>query len=85
MLHLCCGSLLPAISVAFHLMRVRIIFSSGWVAEWSPLGKQLLTRLTLCSLCLNTCDFSYFLSRFEGWVWVLIASVPDLRIHVTLL
>ena len=31
---------------------------------------HFLTRLLLCSLCI--------LTIFPGWVWVLIASVPDL-------
>ena len=48
----------------FHLTCVHIIFNSGWVAEWPPIGKELLTRLTICSLCiLTTCYFSY--SRFD--------------------
>ena len=41
------------VSVTFHLMYVQIIFSSVWVAEWSPFGNELLTRLTICSLSLN--------------------------------
>ena len=32
----------------FPLMSV--IFSSVWVAEWPPFGKELLTQLTICSL-----------------------------------
>ena len=32
----------------FHLMCVSISFSSVWVAEWPPLGKELLTRFTIC-------------------------------------
>ena len=39
----CYGALLPVfgvrVSVTFHLMCVHIIFSSVWVAEWSPFGK----------------------------------------------
>ena len=58
-------SLLPVfgvkVSVTFHLTCVHIIFSSVWVAEWPPPGKKLLTRLTICSLCILTiCNFSYF-------------------------
>ena len=42
--------------------------------------EKLLTRLTICYLCvLSTCNFSI---GFGGWIWVLIASVPDLCIHV---
>ena len=42
-------------------MCVHIMLSSVWVAEWPSLGKELLTRLTICSLCiLSICNFSYF-------------------------
>ena len=38
-----------------------IIFNSVWVADIPPFGKELLTRLTLCSPCILTiCNFSYF-------------------------
>ena len=41
-------------------MCVHIIFSSVWFAE-SPFGKELLTRLTIGSLCIWTiCNFSLF-------------------------
>ena len=68
-------------------MFILFLFSSVCVAEWSPLGKELLTRLIICSLCIV---FDYVLilviSRFgfEHWIWILIASVPDLCIHFTL-
>ena len=42
--------LLSRVSVTFHLMCVHTIFSSVSVAEWPPVGKELLTRLTICSL-----------------------------------
>ena len=66
--------------MAFHLTCVHIIFSSDWVAEWPPFGKLLLTRLTICFLCIFL-----VISRFgfEGWIWVLIAEVPDLCIRFT--
>ena len=49
------------VSVTFRLMIVHIIFSSVKVAEWPHLGKELLTRLTICSLrILTICNFSYF-------------------------
>ena len=57
------GALLPVfgVSVTFHLMCFHIIFNLVWVAEWPSFGKELLTRLTICSLCILTmCDFSYF-------------------------
>ena len=48
------------VSVTFHLMCVHIIFSLVWVAEWQPFGKELLTRLTICSCCIFTnCNSSY--------------------------
>ena len=35
--------------------------SSVRVAEWPAFGKELLTWLTICSLCILTiCNFSYF-------------------------
>ena len=41
------------VSVTVRLTFVNnIIFSSVSVAEWPPFGKQLLTRLTICSLCI---------------------------------
>ena len=49
--------------------------------------EKLLTRLTKCSLMYfavtaNTiCNFSF---SFEGMIWVLIASVPDLCIFLLL-
>ena len=44
--------------MTFHLMFVRIIiFSSVWVAESPPFGKELLTRLTICSFCIWTICF----------------------------
>ena len=70
--------------MTFHHTCVHIILSSIWVAEWQPFGKELLTRLTICSLC-----FLLFvilvISRFgfEGRIWILIASVPSLYILFT--
>ena len=44
-----------------QLMCFHIIFSSIMVAEWPPFGKELLTRLSISSLCiLTTCNISYF-------------------------
>ena len=46
---LCCLLFGVRVSVKFHLIFVHIIFSSLWVA--GPLfGKELPTRLTICSL-----------------------------------
>ena len=68
------------VSVTFHLTCVHIISSSVSVTEWSPFGKKLLTRLTICFFfCILTiCNFTRF--GFEGWIWVLNTSVPDLCI-----
>ena len=44
----------------FRLVCVHITFSSVWVAEWPPIGKELLTRLIICSHCiLTSCNLSY--------------------------
>ena len=46
---------LTACLPGFHYMFVHI-----WVTEWPPFGKELLTRLTICSLCILTvCNFGY--------------------------
>ena len=50
--------------MAFHLMCDHIIFSSVWVSEWPTFGKELLTRLTICSLCIFTiCNFPVLVLR----------------------
>ena len=61
--------------MTFHLKCVHIIFSSVWVAEWAPFVKELLTRLTIC--------FLRIFPGLEGWIWVLIASVPGVCILFT--
>ena len=59
-------------------------FSSVWDAEWPSFVKELLTRLTICSLFILTiCNFSYSRFGFKGWIWVLIASAPGLCILFT--
>ena len=40
--------------MTFHLTFVHIIFSLVGVAEWPSFGKELLTRLTICSLFILT-------------------------------
>ena len=58
--------------MTFQLACVHAIFSSFWGAEWPPFEKWLLTRLTMCFLCvLAVCVFFLFV---WGWVWVLVAS-----------
>ena len=43
----------------------------------SPFGKELTSRLTLCSLCLRSiCNFSYFLSWFCEMILIAISPVP---------
>ena len=59
--------------MTFNLTCDHIMSSSVWFAEWPPFGKKLLTLLTTRSHC--------SLTVFEGWILVLIASVPDL-LHV---
>ena len=38
--------------MTFHHMCVHFIFSLVWLAEWPPFGKELLTQLTIWSLCI---------------------------------
>ena len=40
------------VSLMFHFMFVHYTFSSVWVAEWPPFGKQLPARLAICSHCI---------------------------------
>ena len=58
-----------------HIILVRFRLLSGHL-----LGNS-------CSLgCIFTiCNIRYILFGFEGWSWVLIASVPDLCILLTLI
>ena len=60
------------VSVTFHLTCVSISFSSVWVAEWPPFGKELLTRFTICLVPLYLAEV----------IWVLIAQVPGHCIRV---
>ena len=48
------------VSVMFYVivMFVLYTFSSVWVAEWPPFGKQLPARLAICIL--SICKFIYF-------------------------
>ena len=62
----------------------RIIFNWVWVAEWPPFGKELLTRLSICCLCILTiCIFSYFPFRCKG-LHLGSASGPGLCILLLL-
>ena len=42
-----------SVSVMFHFMYTDY-FSSVSFANWPPFGKELLTRLTVCSLCMRS-------------------------------
>ena len=53
------------------------------VAELPPFGKKLLIRWTICFLLYFDYILVIFRFGFEGWIWVLIASVPDLCIRLT--
>ena len=65
-------------------MCVHISLRSVWVAAWPLFGKELLTRLTICSFCILTiCNFSFSRFGVEGCIWGLIASVPGLCILLT--
>ena len=65
-------------------MFVHFIFSSVLGAEWPPFGKEMFPRRSyvLFVFCLFV---TLVISRtgFEGWIWVLTASAPDLCIHFT--
>ena len=62
-------------------MFIYIIFSSVWVAEWLPFGKEMLTRLTISSL--RNLSISRF--GFESGISLLIAPVPCHCMFVTLM
>ena len=53
------------------------MFGSVKVAEWPPSGKELLTLLTICSLCIfSVCNFYYFPFWFEDGILVWVVLVP---------
>ena len=59
------------------------IITVVWVAEWPPFGRELVIRLTICSLrILTSCNISSFPFLF-GWIWVLIAPVIGRCVLVT--
>ena len=63
--------------MTLNLMFVDIIFCSVWFPVWSPLRKQLLTRSTVCSLCILTkCYFCFSRFAIGGGILVKIAPVP---------
>ena len=70
-------AVLVSVSVMFHFMFVHYTFSSVWVAEWPPFGKQLPARLAICSHCIVYLQY-LFISRFgfKSGICLLIAPVP---------
>ena len=47
--------------MTFPLTCVHVLFRSVSVAEWPPFGKELITRLTIYSLCnMNISNISNF-------------------------
>ena len=49
------------VSVMFHFMFVHYTFSSVWVDEWPPFGKELPARLAICShSILSICNIYLF-------------------------
>ena len=64
------------VSLMLHLMFVHYTFSSVWVAEWSPFGKQLPARSAICSHCLLSICYIYLVIYrfgFKSGIWLLIA------------
>ena len=56
-------------------MFVHYTFSSVWVTEWPPFGKELPIRLAVCSHCtLSVCNFTYFPFGFESGALVFDCS-----------
>ena len=58
-------------------------FNSVCVAEWPPFRKELLTRLTICSLCILTICIFFFPSLVLRVGFGLIAPVPGHCLLVT--
>ena len=63
--------------MTFDLMCVHIIFSSVLVV-FGHLWERAAHSVDLMLFSLTICNFSYFCFGFDGWVWVMIASVPGL-------
>ena len=82
---LCCLFMVSEFRRSFTLcLVILILVRFRLVADWPPFGKVLLTRLTICSLCILI-FVNLVISRFgfEGGFWVLIALVPGHCILVT--
>ena len=69
------------------------MLSSVYVAEWPPFGKELLTRLTICSLCImSICNFSkitqtcpYNILQYFTDVKMVIFILKNVRFYLFLL
>ena len=62
--------------MTFHLLLVHDNLVRFGFAERPHFGKELPTRLAVCSHCiLSICNFSVSRFGFEGGVWFLIAPV----------
>ena len=49
-------------------IQIQLFYSSVYVAEWPPFGKELPAPLTLCSPgIMSICNSSYFPFWFKGW------------------
>ena len=76
--YFCCGSLLPVFGVRVSLYVSSYYVSLVWVAEWPPFRKKLLTRLTICSVCVLTiCNYCPALKKwgYTGFTLSAILSV----------
>ena len=51
--------------------------------DWQPLGRELLIRYTVCSLCMLTVILDISLFGFVGGTLFTIASVPSHRFYFT--
>ena len=66
-------------SVKFHVTCVNIIFNSVWVAEW-PFFSEIAAHSVDHMFSLYFDILILVIAHFglEGWIWLLIASVPGL-------
>ena len=50
-----------------------------------PFGRELVIRITKCSLCIfNVCNFGYFPLCLGGGTVILIEAVPGLCLPITI-
>ena len=60
-------------SLSIHTLLGQLIFNSVKVAEGPPFEKELLTQLTICSVCILT------ITRHLGGHYNPCASMPSVR------